>query len=144
MPGNRSRPRIPLAKPWSKRVRSGVPHAISVAHLLLDVDRKLCCQLPQRSHPTLRFADSLEYLGEVLEKEGGFTVVSNGRGRAATPGRSSANGGLAAVRTLLEPELDWYQFVVTANLECGPGASVENGEPWLAVSCNRRILRGFG
>jgi hypothetical protein len=31
MLGNRSRPRIPLPKQWSKRVRSGVLHAICLA-----------------------------------------------------------------------------------------------------------------
>ena len=35
MLGNHSRPRIPLPKQWSKRVRSGVLHAISLAHYSL-------------------------------------------------------------------------------------------------------------
>jgi len=32
MLGNRSRLRIPLLRQWPKRVRSGVLHAISLAH----------------------------------------------------------------------------------------------------------------
>jgi hypothetical protein len=32
MLGNRSRPRIPLPRQWPERVRSGVLHAISLAH----------------------------------------------------------------------------------------------------------------
>jgi len=39
MLGNRSRPRIPLPKQWSKRVRSGVLHAISLAHFSLTFTR---------------------------------------------------------------------------------------------------------
>jgi len=35
MLGNRSRPRIPLPKQWPSRVRSGVLHAISLAHYSL-------------------------------------------------------------------------------------------------------------
>ena len=36
MLGNRSRPRIPLPKQWPSRVRSGVLHAISLAHFSED------------------------------------------------------------------------------------------------------------
>jgi putative transposase len=39
MLGNRSRPRIPLPKQWSSRVRSGVLHAISLAHFSLTYTR---------------------------------------------------------------------------------------------------------
>lgn len=39
MLGNRSRPRIPLPKQWSRRVRSGVLHAISLAHYSLTFTR---------------------------------------------------------------------------------------------------------
>jgi putative transposase len=39
MLGNHSRPRIPLPKQWSKRVRSGVLHAISLAHFSLTFTR---------------------------------------------------------------------------------------------------------
>ena len=39
MLGYRSRPRIPLPKQWSKRVRSGVLHAISLAHFSLTFTR---------------------------------------------------------------------------------------------------------
>ncbi len=39
MLGNHSRPRIPLPKQWSKRVRSGVLHAISLAHYSLTFTR---------------------------------------------------------------------------------------------------------
>jgi transposase InsO family protein len=39
MLGNRSRPRIPLPKQWSRRVRSGVLHAISLAHFSLTFTR---------------------------------------------------------------------------------------------------------
>ena len=39
MLGNRSRPRIPLPKQWSKLVRSGVLHAISLAHFSLTFTR---------------------------------------------------------------------------------------------------------
>ena len=39
MLGNRSRPRIPLPKQWPSRVRSGVLHAISLAHFSLTFTR---------------------------------------------------------------------------------------------------------
>jgi hypothetical protein len=39
MLGNRSRPRIPLPKQWPSRVRSGVLHAISLAHFSLTYTR---------------------------------------------------------------------------------------------------------
>ena len=39
MLGNRSRPRIPLPKQWPSRVRSGVLHAISLAHVPLTYTR---------------------------------------------------------------------------------------------------------
>ena len=39
MLGNRSRPRIPLPKQWPERVRSGVLHAISLAHYSLTFTR---------------------------------------------------------------------------------------------------------
>jgi len=39
MLGNRSRPRIPLPRQWPKRVRSGVLHAISLAHFSLTFTR---------------------------------------------------------------------------------------------------------
>ncbi len=39
MLGSRSRPRIPLPKQWPKRVRSGVLHAISLAHYTLTFTR---------------------------------------------------------------------------------------------------------
>ena len=39
MLGDRSRPRIPLPKQWSSRVRSGVLHAISLAHFSLTYTR---------------------------------------------------------------------------------------------------------
>jgi hypothetical protein len=39
MLGSRSRPRIPLPKQWSKRVRSGVLHAISLAHFSVTFTR---------------------------------------------------------------------------------------------------------
>lgn len=39
MLGSRSRPRIPLPKQWSSRVRSGVLHAISLAHYSLTYTR---------------------------------------------------------------------------------------------------------
>jgi len=39
MPGNRWRPRIPLPKQWPSRVRSGVLHAISLAHFSLTFTR---------------------------------------------------------------------------------------------------------
>ena len=39
MLGNRSRPRIPLPKQWPSRVRSGVLHAISLAHFTLTFTR---------------------------------------------------------------------------------------------------------
>ena len=39
MLGNRSRPRIPLPRQWSKKVRSGVLHAISLAHYSLTFTR---------------------------------------------------------------------------------------------------------
>ena len=39
MLGNRSRPRIPLPKQWPNRVRSGVLHAISLAHFSLTFTR---------------------------------------------------------------------------------------------------------
>ena len=40
MLGNRSRPRIPLPKQWPSRVRSGVLHAISLAHFSLTYTRR--------------------------------------------------------------------------------------------------------
>jgi hypothetical protein len=39
MLGNCSRPRIPLPKQWPNRVRSGVLHAISLAHFSLTFTR---------------------------------------------------------------------------------------------------------
>ena len=39
MLGNRSRPSIPLPKQWPNRVRSGVLHAISLAHFSLTFTR---------------------------------------------------------------------------------------------------------
>jgi transposase InsO family protein len=39
MLGHRSRPKIPLPKQWSSRVRSGVLHAISLAHFSLTYTR---------------------------------------------------------------------------------------------------------
>ena len=39
MIGNRSRPTIPLPKQWPNRVRSGVLHAISLAHFSLTYTR---------------------------------------------------------------------------------------------------------
>ena len=39
MLGNRSRPRIPLPRQWPTRVRSGVLHAISLAHFSLTFTR---------------------------------------------------------------------------------------------------------
>jgi hypothetical protein len=42
MLGNRSRPRIPLPKQWSRRGRSGVLHAISPAHYSLTCARSWC------------------------------------------------------------------------------------------------------
>ena len=41
MLGNRSRPRIPLPKQWPSRVRSGVLHAISLAHFSLTFTRSV-------------------------------------------------------------------------------------------------------
>ena len=39
MLGDRSRPKIRLPKQWSRRVRSGVLHAISLAHFSLTYTR---------------------------------------------------------------------------------------------------------
>jgi len=41
MLGDRSRPRIPLPKQWPSRVRSGVLHAISLAHFSLTFTRSV-------------------------------------------------------------------------------------------------------
>ena len=41
--GDRSRPRIPLPKQWPSRVRSGVLHAISLAHFSLTFTRSQAC-----------------------------------------------------------------------------------------------------
>jgi hypothetical protein len=72
MLGNRSRPRIPLPKQWPSRVRSGVLHAISLAHFSLTYTRSWAAKM----NTTLalltsdEIEDALRFV-EICERGGG-------------------------------------------------------------------------